>query len=392
MLTRSGWLLLIAAGGLLFAGRAIGAVELFVAGATVIALVAASTAYVRLARVRLRVTRTLTPTRVHAGDNARVEVSASNSGGARTPVLRLRDPVDGTRGALLNLAPLRKGDVARAAYRLPTQHRGLVTIGPLSVEIGDPFGLARRTAQAAPLVDLTVYPAVDDISLPSGGGDHDPNGGAAHRNALGRQGDDFYALRPYVMGDDLRRVHWPSTARRDDLVVRQDEQPWHDRVTVVLDVRKVAHTAASFERAMSAGASVVSAAWRRRTTLHVLTTGGVDTGAEGGLAAVDAVLSHLATAEPTGPGSLRGLLDQLARTRTGGLLVVVLGRTTASEIEALARLGRSYRPIVAVVTEGTVPQARVKAGAVRLIDATRDGGFAPAWHAVFGAARVTVLA
>jgi uncharacterized protein (DUF58 family) len=392
MITRAGWLLLIAGGGLLFAGRAIGTIELFVAGATVLALVAASWTYVRLAQVRLRVARTLTPTRVHAGDNARVEVSAANSGGSRTPVLRLRDPVDGTRGALLNLAPLRKGDIARAAYRLPTRQRGLVTIGPLAVEISDPFGLARRAAIAAPLVDLTVYPAVDDIALPSGGGDHDPNGGATHRNALGRQGDDFYALRPYVVGDDLRRVHWPSTARRDDLVVRQDEQPWHDRVSVVLDVRKVAHTPASFERAVSAGASVVSAAWRRRTTLHVLTTDGVDTGAEGGLAAVDAVLTYLATVQPSAPGSLRSLLDQLSRAHTGGLLVVVLGRTTASEIEALARLGRAYRPLVAVVTEGSVPQARVKAGAVRLIDATHDGGFGAAWQATFGAVRLTVPA
>ena len=62
---------------------------------------------------------------------------------------------------------------------------------------------------------------------------------------LGRSGDEFYSLRPYVVGDDLRRVHWPSTARRDELIVRQDERHWQGRTTVLLDVRRAVHTPTS---------------------------------------------------------------------------------------------------------------------------------------------------
>ena len=69
----------------------------------------------------------------------------------------------------------------------------------------------------------------------------DPHAGAEHPNAVARSGEDFYALRPYVVGDDLRRVHWPSTARHDELMVRQDELPWQGRATVLLDVRRGAH-------------------------------------------------------------------------------------------------------------------------------------------------------
>src|SRR5438046_425881 len=69
----------------------------------------------------------------------------------------------------------------------------------------------------------------------------DPLAGAEHPPALGVAGEDFYALRAYEMGDDLRRVHWPSTARVDELMIRQNEMPWQGRATVLLDTRAQAH-------------------------------------------------------------------------------------------------------------------------------------------------------
>src|SRR5262249_37065744 len=158
------------------------------------------------------------------------------------PVLRLRDPVGGTRGALLHLAPLRPGESARAAYRLPTTRRGIIARGPPGLQGGGPFGLAAPSAGAAPGPRLTVDPPLQRIAAPPRGGDRDPHGATANPNVLGQQGDDFYSLREYVVGDDLRRVHWPSTARRDELMVRHDEMPWQDRTTVVLDVRRASHS------------------------------------------------------------------------------------------------------------------------------------------------------
>ena len=125
---------------------------------------------------------------------------------------------------------------------LPTGKRGVIAIGPLTVQITDPFGLTTVTTAAAAATDLTVYPKLDTIRPLHQTHGRDPHAGAEHPNSIGQLGEDFYALRPYVVGDDLRRVHWASTARHDDLMVRQDELPWQGRASVLLDVRRAAHT------------------------------------------------------------------------------------------------------------------------------------------------------
>ena len=339
--------------------------------------------YVRMVSPRLRVRRTLTPARVHAGDAARVEVAATNIGNHRTPVLTLRDPVAGTRGARLHLVPLRHAERARAAYRLPTDRRGVVAIGPLTVEVQDPFGVARHKRAGAPRLELTVFPHVDVIMAPPGGGDRDPLGTAVHHRSIGRQGDEFYSLREYVVGDDLRRVHWRSTARNDELMVRQDEMPWQDRTTVVLDVRRAAHSDESIERAVSAAASVVTAAFRFQHHLRLVSSDGVDAGLGNSLGHVEAIMEYLATVDASGHGSLRGLLDRLRRSPQAGSLVAVLGKATKNELEALASLRRSFGAVVVVVTDGAerpTPETCPSPWSI----ARRDGTFAAGWASMVG--------
>ena len=167
-------------------------------------------------------------------------------------------------------------------------------IGPLEVVVGDPFGLTSLATVAAPKVALTVYPHVDQIDpLPYTTG-HDPLAGARQPNSLGRTGEDFYALRPYVVGDDLRRIHWPSSARHDELLVRQNELPWQGRTTVLLDVRKAAHSGDSLEVAVSAAASIVAATARRNDLVRLVTTAGTDSDFAPGSDHVEAIMEHLA--------------------------------------------------------------------------------------------------
>ena len=118
----------------------------------------------------------------------------------------------------------------------------MLQVGPLDVVVGDPFGLtARRGRRARASPSWSSTPAsIRSSALPVASG-HDPQATARHPNALGRAGDDFYALRPYQVGDDLRRVHWPATAHHDELMIRQHELPWQERTTVLLDVRATAH-------------------------------------------------------------------------------------------------------------------------------------------------------
>ncbi len=208
-------------------------------------------------------------------------------------------------------------------------------------------------------------------------------GTVAHHRSLGRQGDEFYALREYVVGDDLRRVHWPSTARHDELMVRQDEMPWQDRTTVVLDVRRASHTPESLERAVSAAASVATACFRGQHVLRMLSSDGVDSGFANSVGHLEAIMEYFATVNASGVGSLRSVLESLRRSPQAGSLVVVLGRCTRAELDALARMRRSFGAVVIVATEGHEP---LSAGRLPLlvVDARADDQFAPTWTSMMG--------
>jgi uncharacterized protein (DUF58 family) len=348
MLSKQGWLVGIGGVALIISGRLFGLIELFSLGAAALVLLAVAVGVVAATKLQLEVGRELSPPRVHAGTLSRVELRVRNVGLRPTPVLRLVDPVSGTRGAELLLGPLEPQGTARAAYRLPTDKRGVLKIGPLQVVVGDPFGMTSIGTVAAARTELTVFPHVDDIApLPYSTG-HDPHAGSEHPNALGRTGEDFYALRRYVMGDDLRRVHWPSTARRDELMVRQDELPWQGRATVLLDVRRTTHSPASLELAVSAAASVVTACWRRRDLVRLLSTDGADSGFAAGHAHIEAIMEHLAVVQSTPGGTLRGVLDALGKSGGGGNLVVIVADLAEAELRATARLSSSFGGLTVV--------------------------------------------
>lgn len=387
MLTRQGWLCLWAGIALLVIARLLGIGELYVFGAVALGLVAVAAVYVRLIRLDLQVDRVVHPERVHAGQVSRVEVRIRNLRRFDTPVLRLRDPVSGTAGAELLVPPLDQGAASVASYRLPTERRGIVRVGPLQVVVADPFGLAQVGIQAAARVEVTVFPRVDDVRPVPFTSGTDPMAGVQHPHALGRTGDDFYALRPYVVGDDLRRIHWPSTARHDELLVRQQEQPWQGRTTVLLDVRRAAHDAASLEAAVSAAASVVTANGARRDLVRLVTTDGSDSGFGAGSVHVQALLEHLAVVAATGSASLRTMLDLVQRDGQGALVIVV-GQTAGDELTSTARLRQRFGLVVVVRVDpsssgqggGAGGGGKVAPG-TPVIRVTADTPFATAWNA-----------
>jgi uncharacterized protein (DUF58 family) len=279
--------------------------------------------------------------------------------------------------------------VAHAAYRLPTDERGVFDLGPLQLIFSDPLGVAARSVVAADATKLTVFPRVDVIQpLPRTLG-YDPQAGADHPNALGRTGEDFYALRAYELGDDLRRVHWKASAKVDDLMIRQDEMPWEGRTTVVLDLRRGVHTPASLELAVSAAASIVSAAWRRKGQLRFITTDGVDSGFASGHAHVDAILEHLASAQLERKGELTAVLASLRREGNGGsLAVVTTAAASDADLHAIARLGHRFGAVALALFErsafdpgarGIDSKPRAVPSVTYLARVTATVAFAQAW-------------
>ena len=398
MLTRRGWFFIAGFGVLAAAGRLFAIKELFLLAAGCGGVVVAALAYVRLTRFNLQATRELHPARVQAGGSSRVELSVRNVAFRPSPLITARDPFDkGRRWARFLLSSLAPGEVAHAAYRLPTDERGVFDLGPLQLIFSDPLGVAARSVVAADATKLTVFPRVDVIQpLPRTLG-YDPQAGADQPNALGRTGEDFYALRPYELGDDLRRVHWKSSAKVDDLMIRQDEMPWEGRTTVVLDLRRGVHTPVSLELAVSAAASIVSAAWQRRGQLRFITTGGVDSGFASGHAHVDAILEHLASAQLERKGELTAVLSNLRREGNGGsLAAVTTAAASDADLHAIARLGHRFGAVALALFErssfdpgarGADIRSRAVPSVTYLARVTAAVPFAQAWDQSLAARR-----
>ena len=343
VMTRRGWTLLGACLGLLVAGRILGSVELSILATGGLALLVTAVVWVRRRTFDLGARREVRPNRLHVGAEGRVDLAVANHGSRRTPQLSVTDVFDdGRRAARFLLPPLGPGATARAAYRIPTARRGRFAIGPLAVTASDPFGLARRTWPLGGLGDVTVCPRVHDIVAPS-----QPGGrvlaaveSVRARALASETGEEFLTLRAYELGDDLRRVHWRSTARTGDLMVRQDEAQWRARAVVVLDVRSDAHDTASFEVAVEATASVVERLTRMRRRVEVVTSAGQPLGrtGRGGESQAWAVVDQLATIAPGGDDRLASVLASLRVRRQTALVVAVMGTTGAADLDALAAL------------------------------------------------------
>jgi uncharacterized protein (DUF58 family) len=154
-------------------------------------------------------------------------------------------------------------------------------------------------------------------------------------------GEDDAATREYRRGDDLRRVHWRSTARTGELMVRREEQPWESRATVVLDDRASAHRGegptASFEWAVSATASIAMHLRHAGYKLRLVTGSGIDIDTSE-LTGEGVILDTLADVKTASAGDISVLVEQVRRRSDGGLVIGIFGSLTVPEAELLAGL------------------------------------------------------
>lgn len=211
-------------------------------------------------QLRLRADRKLVPPRIEVGSECQAHLRLRGAGGLSGRLL-LEDVVPqalgGSRRAVVARLPQR-GAVA-LSYPLHPVERRVHSLGPLIARITDPLGLAEYKRTLAGHSRLVVIPVVVPLTgLPAGGelGAGEAGGG---RVGVG-PGQDTVVVRSYRQGDDLRKVHWRTTARRDELMVRVEEWPERSGATVLLDHRNAAHQGSgltsSLEYAVSLAASV----------------------------------------------------------------------------------------------------------------------------------------
>lgn len=235
--------------------------DLLRVSAFVIALPLLSAGLAATARVGLSARRTITPPRVPAGQQADVVLEVHAHGRVPAGGLLLEDGVPYLLGGRPRFVVerLRWRGTARLGYRVHPSMRGVHQLGPLRAKVTDPFGLAEFERELAGTDRVVVVPRWGRLhGLPSGAGVGSGEDGSILLRS--GQGEDDAVVRQYRQGDDLRRVHWRSTARRDELMVRVEERPWHGGTTVLLDTRAVGHRGsgpgASLEWAVSFCASV----------------------------------------------------------------------------------------------------------------------------------------
>ena len=360
MITRRGGALLIGAVVLLGVGRFLGVPELYVVAVAVLALVVCSTIAVRVSTANVSVRRHVAPTRVLAGGTGDVTLELRNDARLPAALLLVEDQCHSA------LAPtprfvvpgLGAGRTTAVQYRLAGTARGRYSVGPMRLRVRDPFGLAQRIRRYRGREEVVVYPHIEPLDDQPAPGMQAGSGTSAIRR-LFNTGDEFYTMREYVMGDDLRQVHWPSTAHRSKLMVRQQEQPWEAEATVFCDTRRSAHRhlgpTSPLEKSISLAASLIWHLADDGFTVRLLTE--TDTKPPPALP-WQLLLDRLAEAEPS---SLQSAGPALQRLRSGnheGLFAAVVATppgdepvSRSADVRALLLAGRSFTGRLGLVVD-----------------------------------------
>jgi uncharacterized protein (DUF58 family) len=383
-LTTRGRCLLGSGGALVLCALALGQRDLLRVGVFLVALPLVAVAVVARTRYRLSCTRRVEPARVEAGRQATVRLHLENVSRLPSGTLLMEDALPYALGGrprfvLDKVEPQGARDVT---YPVRSDVRGRFRIGPLSVRMTDPFGLCELTRSFATADDLVVTPVVTPLPAVRLGGDW-AAGGESTARSVATSGTDDVATREYRHGDDLRRVHWRSTARIGELMVRREEQPFQSRATLLLDTRAGGHRgegpASSFEYAVSATASAGVALARAGFALSLLRDTGEQLGPRGLPLTEGLLLESLATVTTSRSSGVDGAVELLRRTGTGGVLVAVLGDLSVDEAERLARMRSGGAGAIAVLLDTTAwaPVATApRAAAARAAATERHDGTA----------------
>lgn len=305
---------------------------------------------------RLACARILDPPRVEAGRSTTVRLRLDNVSRLPTGVLLMRDTLPPALGGSPRfvLDRVQPRGVREVSYPLRSEVRGRFRVGPLSVRLTDPFGLVELTRSFATTDELVVTPVVSALPQTPLGGDWSSGGDGVAR-AVAATGHDDAATREYREGDDLRKVHWRSTARVGELMVRREEQPFTSRATLLVDTRADAHHGAgagsSLEWVVSAVASIGVALIHTGFSLRVLDSSGSDVVPAGVPATESALLDALADVRVTRGRSLDSAVDALRDAGGQGLLIAVLGQLDPEEAEGLGRLRHSAGRCVGVLVD-----------------------------------------
>jgi uncharacterized protein (DUF58 family) len=376
-------------------------------GLLLVALPVIAAILVSRARLRMSCERSIEPAQVPLGSPMKGQIVLGQDGILPAGILLLEDSVPRELGTRPRFLVDRADQSWRRVVEYPLlgRVRGRFSTGPLTVRTVDPFGMVQLDRQFVATSEVMVTPRV--VPLPTiktiGGGG---STGEARPHRVGVVGQDDALVREYRQGDDVRRIHWRSTARWGDLMVRREEQAWDPSASIVLDSRSSAHAGRgmqnSLEWAISAAASI---------GIHFLDDGfGIEIyEADGPLnisgtmgqhssASQELVISRLTDLRSRQTTTIHHAVESATVDRPGQLAIAIMGRMNAQDANSLLRVRRNRAQGLAMMLdidtfadEPVSEQQRaqhelarqiLRDNQWRVIDVPRGMGVADAWSAL----------
>jgi uncharacterized protein (DUF58 family) len=375
-----------AAAALIASGWLWGYPELAALGAAA-ALACVAAGSVIAAKPRLDVARTVTPDRVSVGHTATVQLTVRNTGRWRAVNARAVDaygtvqiygsqasPSGGieTRRVAVPLARLRPGKSAGASYVISAERRGVVDAGPLGIGKRDLLGLAATAGNFGPTARLWIHPRLHQLARTPDGLARSLEGTA---DKVEQGSLTFHALREYVIGDELRHVHWRTSARIGKLMVKEHLDTSLPTVAIAIDDRAESWPhPAPFEAACEAAYSVLTACFRAEYHAALVPASGARLSGAGR----DSYGDLLAELAPNAKDTLDAYVARLTAARYGDTLVWITG--TEPPTDRLAQLKRAYPTVIAVHLAHGLPTSASLAGGLPTVRAADGEQFAAAWN------------
>lgn len=393
MPTARGWIIAGAGIALWVTGVLLGTEALQQLGFGFGALVVAAVLVLRFTRHDLRVSRAVSSPQVVAGQDVTIAIKLDNLGDAKTPTLVIEDrvPADLGSGARFVIDGLRPGGQETVGSDLRPRRRGRWEIGPASLALRDPFGVAKLKIPSEEVSTILVFPAIERLLLPVLPENRRTQARSARRQLTGARGEEFYTLREYVEGDDLRRVHWPATAKRNRFMVRQDETPWQARATVILDDRRISRTRRAWETSVGCAASISDLFIRSGYSFTLAPVHEAPIGPAKGSHHLKSCLEKLATIEPArseGSATLATRLASFGGNASGEDVLILIAGDLDPEMAEAAVYAASRCRAAAIISVGEGPPdpnlAALQAAGVRVLRLDPRSRLGSAWDAMWG--------
>ncbi|MCE7011222.1 DUF58 domain-containing protein [Kibdelosporangium philippinense] len=376
MPTKSGVAMAVSAAVLLALGWLADYPELIALGFAALATLAIAGAWMAL-RPDLSAIREVRPQRVSEGEKAMGVITLTNESKRRSPPILATEQM-ANRQVQVPIPSLAGGTDHTTTYYLPTNRRGIYQVGPMSIGHTDPLRLMRVGTVFSTFSTLYVHPRLLNVEPVPTGQTRDMDGPTSSYSPQG--GVAFHSLREYVPGDDWRLIHWKSTARTGQMMVRHNVVPNQPRLMVVLDTNSLGYAEETFEAAVSAAASLAMAAIRGGFPLELRTTsGGVaasDKAFDGAVAALDLLAAAKATRDDPGLTAL----PSMVATDDSVALGVVTGTPDPRMLSVLPTVRRHFLMVslVQFSSQFNAPPTPLH-GVVSLTVRTADE-FADAWN------------